>query len=77
MNTEISLESLRPRFLNDLIRVGADCDGGYVLNERSIRHSKYLLSFGVNEDWSFEQDFLHHNPDVMIFCFDHSVSKNG
>lgn len=70
-----SLEGLRPKFLSDLTRVGAKGDGGYVVNERSVRQSRYLLSFGINVDWSFELDFLDRNPNVTVFCFDHSVSK--
>jgi hypothetical protein len=71
-----SLEGFRPKFLNDLIRIGNTFDGGYVVNERSILNSRYLISFGVNDDWSFETDFLDRKPDLKILCFDHSISKN-
>ena len=71
----ISLRPLKPKFLNDLIRIGARGDGGYVLNEASVRHSQYLLSFGINDEWSFESEFLTRKDKVKIFCFDHSVSK--
>lgn len=70
-----SLESLKPLFLNDLIRVGSAFDGGYLINERTINRSKYLMSFGVNDDWSFEEDFLNRKPNLEVFCFDYSVSK--
>jgi len=70
-----SIESFRPKFLNDLIRVGAAFDGGYVINERSIRSSEYLFCFGVNDDWSFEADFLNRKPSLRVHCFDYSVSK--
>jgi hypothetical protein len=70
-----SLKGLRPRFLSDLIRIGNPFDGGYVINERAILSSRYLVSFGVNDDWSFEADFLAHKPGLKIFCFDHSVSR--
>jgi hypothetical protein len=70
-----SLESYRPKFLNDLIRLGRSYDGGYVVNERAIQSSQYLMSFGVRDDWSFEADFLKHRPSVKISCFDYSVSK--
>jgi hypothetical protein len=71
-----SLQGFRPKFLNDLVRVGPGCDGGYVVNARSIRHSQYLMSFGVNDDWSFELAFLDRKPDVKVFCYDYSVSKS-
>lgn len=70
-----SLESFKPKFLNDLVRVGRAFDGGYVVNERSIHISQYLLSLGVNNDWSFEAEFLRRNPSLKVLCFDHSVSK--
>jgi hypothetical protein len=70
-----SLESFKPRFLNDLVRVGGAFDGGYLVNERSILSAQYLLSFGVYDDWSFEEDFLSRRPDLKIFCFDYSVSR--
>ena len=38
-------------------------------------HSQYLMSFGINDEWSFEIDFLNRKPDVKAFCFDYSVSK--
>jgi hypothetical protein len=72
-----SLERFRPIFLDDLIRVGPGRDGGYVVNERAIRQSKYLMSFGVNDDWTFELDFLNRKPDVQVSCFDPYVSKRG
>jgi len=72
-----SLEAYKPKASDDKIRVGRVFDGGYVINETALRQAKYLLSFGVNDDWSFEADFLHRNPDVIIFCFDNSVSKNA
>lgn len=71
-----SLDGFRPTFLSDLIRVGARCDGGYVVNERAVLHSLYLMSLGINDDWSFELDFLNRKPDVRVFCFDYSVSKS-
>lgn len=74
-NMQYSLESFKPKFLDDLVRVGRAFDGGYVVNERSIRSSQYLLSFGVSDDWSFEAEFLHRKPNLKALCFDHSVSK--
>jgi len=61
-----SLQSFKPMFLDDLIRVGASFDGGYLVNERSIQSSQYLLSFGVYDDCSFEADFLNRQPNLQI-----------
>jgi hypothetical protein len=70
-----SLAAFKPKFLNDLIRLGRGFDGGYLVNERAIRSSRYLLAFGINDDWSFEEDFLKRNTNVQIYCYDFSVSK--
>ena len=37
-----------------LIRLGNNNDGGYVVEENSIKNSEILLSFGLSDDWSFE-----------------------
>jgi hypothetical protein len=58
-----------------LIRLGSAFDGGYLVNERAICNSQYLIGFGVYDDWSFEADFLNRKPKLKILCFDHSVSK--
>lgn len=76
LRVQYSLGVYRPEPTGDLIRIGRVYDGGYVINERALRQARYLLSFGVNDDWSFEADFLSRNPHAKAFCFDHSVSKN-
>ena len=49
--------SLRPFVANHMLRMGSSTDGGYVLDMAAVRASKFLLSCGVNEDWSFEEQF--------------------
>ncbi len=71
-----SLASYRPRCLNDLVRLGRDADGGYVINQAAILHSRYLISLGLGNDWSFEADFRKRKPEIKILCFDHSVSRD-
>ncbi|MDR2659931.1 MAG: hypothetical protein LBC27_08105 [Spirochaetaceae bacterium] len=69
-----NLEKYHPIELDDLIRLGREFDGGYVVSKRQIEKTDILLSFGVNDDWSFEMDFekLKH---IKIFSYDYSVSK--
>lgn len=73
--TQPSFAAFKPKFLNDLIRLGREFDGGYLVNERAICASRYLLAFGINDDWSFEEDFLKRNSNVEIYCYDFSISK--
>jgi FkbM family methyltransferase len=65
---------LHPVVCNDLKRLGARHDGGYVVPMRSVSRAKYLLSFGVSFDWSFEAAFLHENPNAAIHCYDHTIT---
>jgi hypothetical protein len=71
-----SLRAFRPVCLGDLVRLGRAFDGGYVVNERAVRQTRYLMSFGINDDWSFEADFRGRVPAAKLLCFDHSVSKD-
>ena len=47
-----------PHFNYDLTRLGNKNDGGYLVEKKSIITTKYLVSFGINDDVSFESDFL-------------------
>jgi hypothetical protein len=60
--------------LNDLIRVGRNYDGGYVISGFLMKQSAVLLSFGINDDWSFEEDF-YKKTGIGCYGFDFSVTK--
>ena len=57
----LDIERLKPIHVTDLIRVGRDNDGGYIVPKSIILKSKSLLSYGINKDWSFEKDFYNLN----------------
>ena len=65
-----SLRAYRPIACDDLIRVGKDFDGGYVMPRFVIKKSSALLSLGVNDDWSFEEGVLAHQPGMRVTCVD-------
>jgi hypothetical protein len=65
--------SLMPYQTDSLIRMGRDHDGGYVLDERSIMNAEALISFGINDDWSFEEDFRARN-EAPVYAYDGKVS---
>jgi len=58
-----------------LIRVGRSNDGGYLIGKNSIKNSKYLISMGLDLDWSFEEDFKKKNNKIDIICFDNNLDK--
>jgi hypothetical protein len=64
---------LQPAGTFDLIRLGRDHDGGYLVDKRDVLASTALISLGINDDWSFEDDFLTFNP-VPLDAYDGSVS---
>ena len=51
-------KNFRPEGLYDLIRLGSDNDGGYLVDPNSVQESKALLALGIGKNWSFEKDFL-------------------
>jgi hypothetical protein len=65
---------LRPIKGADLVRIGRDNDGGYLVDKRSIISSEFLLGFGIYDDWSFEKDFIKYT-NVPVVAFDASVGQ--
>ena len=46
---------LKPLGKYKLERFGNNNDGGYLIGPNSIHKSKTLISFGIFDDWSFEE----------------------
>ena len=65
---------LKPIYSSDLIRVGKLNDGGYIVSKNSILDANYLVSFGLNDDWSFEKNFSELNNQAPILVFDAQVT---
>ncbi len=66
--------SFRPDGTYDLVRLGKDHDGGYLVEAHSLRAAAQLLTFGLGDDWSFEKDFLRRNP-VPLASYDHTLTE--
>ena len=66
---------LAPFTTHDLIRLGRDHDGGYLVPKSVVEKSDCLISLGINHDWSFDEDFLKIKPNLMIHGYDHTISK--
>jgi len=64
---------LKPKGRFDLIRIGNDNDGGYLVDKNSVLKSKSLLAMGISTDWSFEKAFFDLRK-VPIHCYDHTLT---
>ena len=69
------LDFLAPSRVEDLIRIGRANDGGYVIPQSSVEMADFLISFGVSDDWSFEEHFKKINPQIRIHAYDHTISR--
>lgn len=65
---------LKPFYCDGLIRVGKDNDGGYLVNKEDIVSSNRLISFGVGDDISFEQQFYDINP-CSLDAYDGTINN--
>ena len=65
---------LKPKGYYEILRVGPNKDGGYLVGKKSLVNSKYLISFGIFDDWIFEKDFFKKNGTVKINCYDDVLS---
>ena len=65
---------LKPKNHFNLVRLGKDNDGGYLICENSIKDSSCLVSFGISDDYSFEEDFRNRNNNKVL-AFDPTVTN--
>lgn len=67
-----------PKFLKrelttSLIRLGRNNDGGYLTSSEDVKMADLLVSMGINDDWSFEHDFIEINS-IPLSAYDGSIS---
>ena len=68
-------KEFKPKYLYDLLRIGKNNDGGYLVESNSIQTAKSLISFGIGYDWSFEAQ-LKKIKNIPIFAYDHTIERN-
>ena len=68
-------KKFKPKKTYDLIRVGQANDGGYLICRKSCIESNLLFSFGISDDFSFEEKFKDIN-NCKIIAFDPSSNNN-
>ena len=57
------------------IRLGKDYDGGYIIADIQNINYKMLISGGISNDISFEEDFLNKYKNVNIIAFDGEINN--
>lgn len=67
--------SWRPEAGIQLVRVGPDEDGGYVVPAKVLGGTDVLVSLGLNDDWRFEESFRRLSG-ARVECFDHTVTRS-
>lgn len=65
------LETYKTPF--SLIRLGRKCDGGYVIPEELINDN--LLTCGISDEISFEEDYIKMVKHPNIHCFDGTIEN--
>ena len=73
-NTAVLPAFFRPQKVPQLVRLGRDYDGGYLIDFRCIGNADCLVSVGINDDWSFEKDFRALSQ-VPIIAIDTKTSR--
>lgn len=67
----------KPFTCNNLIRLGKEYDGGYLVNELDVKRTNSLIGFGVGYDLSFEEDFYKINScEVNLYDREVYTSAN-
>ena len=66
MKLSKNLNYLRPIKINNLFRVGNNADGGYVVPFKTFKKIDTILSFGLGDNFSFEQHALILNNKLNI-----------
>ncbi len=57
------------------VRLGSDNDGGYLICSNGADYD-CLLSCGVGDDSTFEEDFLKMYPNAVCYAFDGTLEEN-
>ena len=65
---------LTPFKSSNLLRLGIEKDGGYIVDQKIFKNSDFLISFGMADEYSFEIDFLQFNKNNKLIIYDFSIS---
>ena len=66
----------KPKHEYDLIRLGGNFDGGYLVEKSSIEKSQSLITLGLGYEWRFEKEYKK-KFNKPIHCYDHTVNYSA
>ena len=66
-------KSFKPKYNFDLIRLGRNNDGGYLVGKNTIKNTENLISIGIYDDWSFEKDFKKRKKTLNLLMIDNQL----
>ena len=66
---------LRPIKTQELVRLGKNMVGGYVVDLSMIEKTNILIACGFGPEWSFESDFIKMKNNCNVFIYDHNLSS--
>ena len=75
MHQSLLPKIFKPFHCSNLIRIGKDFDGGYLVNKDDVLKTKKLISFGIGEDFSFEKEFVEMSG-CSCDSYDETVDLN-
>ena len=59
----------------EMVRLGDKTDGGYVIPKIAFDTADALLSLGLGENWSFDEDWHYFKPKDPIHLYDGTKTK--
>ncbi len=66
----------KPKHEYDLVRLGGEFDGGYLVERNSIEKSQSLITLGLGYEWRFEKEYKQKFKKP-IHCYDHTVNYSA
>ena len=69
-----NLNYLRPLKTGALFRIGDKGDGGYIVPRSSFKNINCIISFGLGDNFSFEEHARKLNRKLNIVIYDHTIN---
>lgn len=68
------INQLKPYYVGEKVRLGKANDGGYILPLQMLTDSLCLFSYGINNDISFDEDYIKHTGKPVC-GYDHTIDS--